>query len=126
MYEIQTKNHIKSPVTQQTLHILPPHLQAGGECRRSQMPPLLPLQQQADKTRVHMETDGSGTVDGVTGVPTINVMLCSGCGRCVAACPVKMITLETVRFHKNAVIMYPGYCSACGRCVQACPVAALL
>ena len=73
-----------------------------------------------------MESDGTGTVDGVPVVPTIDVIRCSGCGRCVAACPEKTITLETVRFHKNAVILYPERCNACGRCVQACPVAALL
>jgi len=58
-------------------------------------------------------------------VPTISVELCSGCGRCVAACPEKIFTLETVRFHKNAVIRYPEHCTACGRCLHACPVTAL-
>ncbi|MHB8122037.1 MAG: 4Fe-4S binding protein [Desulfuromonadaceae bacterium] len=70
-----------------------------------------------------METDGAGTLGGV---PTINLTLCSGCGRCVAACPAKIITLETVRFHKHAVITHPGRCNSCGSCVKACPIAALL
>ncbi|MDD2581207.1 MAG: 4Fe-4S binding protein [Desulfuromonadaceae bacterium] len=70
-----------------------------------------------------METDGSGAVDRV---PTVDLVLCSGCGRCVAACSAKLITLETARFHKNAVIRNPERCNCCGLCVKACPVAALL
>jgi Fe-S-cluster-containing hydrogenase component 2 len=73
-----------------------------------------------------METDGVGTIDDtILVVPTVNAALCSGCGRCVAACPEKIITLETIRFHKNAVIWNPEKCNSCGRCVTACPIAAL-
>ena len=72
-----------------------------------------------------METDGPGTLIGEVIAPIVDTKLCSGCGRCVAACPEKIITLETVQFHKNAVILYPERCNACKRCEQACPVAAL-
>ncbi|MFZ4855174.1 MAG: 4Fe-4S binding protein [Desulfuromonadaceae bacterium] len=89
------------------------------------MPPLLPLQSQAVKTRIHLETDGSGFVDIVSSAPTVNVTACSGCGRCVAACPEKIISLETKRFHKNAVMQPPERCTSCGRCIDACPIEAL-
>jgi formate hydrogenlyase subunit 6/NADH:ubiquinone oxidoreductase subunit I len=72
-----------------------------------------------------MATDGTGAVTATMSVPNINTELCSGCGRCVAACPEKAFTLESVQFHKNAVIRYPERCNACGRCFPACPVAAL-
>lgn len=110
---------------EQTVHLLPAHLQTGGECSRCQMPPLLSLQPQAGKTGIHMETDGSGAVGDRPTRPTIDFLLCSGCGRCVAACPEKIITLETVGFRKNAVMVHPERCTSCGRCVIACPVAAL-
>ncbi|MBV5340163.1 MAG: 4Fe-4S binding protein [Deltaproteobacteria bacterium] len=73
-----------------------------------------------------METDGVRTVECEQIAPKVNATLCSGCGRCVAACPEKLFAMVTVRFHKTVVIMHPGSCNACGRCVEACPVAALL
>jgi ferredoxin len=73
-----------------------------------------------------MEADGVRTLEGVHVVPKVNVTICTGCGQCVAACPHKIITLETIRFHKNAVITHPELCNACGWCIKACPVTALL
>ena len=73
-----------------------------------------------------METDGTGTLKTVPrDIPKIDPARCSGCGRCVAACPEKMITLETFRFHKIAVMQHPERCTSCGRCIIACPVDAL-
>ncbi|MBW4055511.1 MAG: 4Fe-4S binding protein [Proteobacteria bacterium] len=74
-----------------------------------------------------METDGSGALKrDHQHIPKIIHECCSGCGRCVAACSIKLITLETVRFHKNAVFLHPKHCTACGKCVEACPIGALL
>ncbi|MEI6825425.1 MAG: 4Fe-4S binding protein [Desulfuromonadales bacterium] len=61
----------------------------------------------------------------MSAAPTVTAALCSGCGRCVAACPEKIITLESDRFHKCAVIQQPERCTFCGRCVDTCPIDAL-
>ncbi|QOX79662.1 4Fe-4S binding protein [Trichlorobacter lovleyi] len=57
--------------------------------------------------------------------PLIDTKRCSGCGRCVAACPERIITLETVHHRKSAYITEPQRCSACGRCITACPIEAI-
>ena len=69
-----------------------------------------------------METDGSGTVAVLAAVPVVNTDRCSGCGRCVAACPVRNIALEVAGFRKHAKIMNPERCSLCGRCLAECPI----
>lgn len=123
-YEKQTETDIQSSLSQQALQFLPPYLQAGGQRSGCQMSPILPVFPQTDQARVHMETDGSGVVVTPT-VPEVDVARCSGCGRCVAACPVKIITLETFGFRKHAVIFCKERCTRCDRCVQSCPVGAL-
>jgi len=47
---------------------------------------------------------------------------CSGCGRCVAACPEKLYTLDTVNHRKQAVSREPERCSSCGGCIVSCPL----
>lgn len=58
-------------------------------------------------------------------IPTITIERCSGCGRCVAACPERIITLETEKHRKHAVITEPRQCTDCGACVAACPIEAI-
>lgn len=57
--------------------------------------------------------------------PTIAVARCSGCGRCVAACPERIITLEANGHRKQAVITAPERCTRCGACITACPLEAI-
>ena len=53
---------------------------------------------------------------------------CSGCGNCVAACPVHALTLVTERpdgfGRKTATVDRQG-CVGCGACLPACPHHAL-
>jgi len=73
-----------------------------------------------------MAADGSGTLKpALQGSPQIDSARCTGCGRCVAACPVRIITLEVAGFRKNAMIMQPARCNLCGRCIAECPVEAV-
>ena len=58
-------------------------------------------------------------------VPQIDTGRCSGCGRCVAACLQRLITLETTGYRKHAVVTKAKLCTCCGACVTACPLDAI-
>jgi len=55
---------------------------------------------------------GAITQNPKTGVYMINKKLCTGCGECVAACPMKVMTLGEVATK----------CISCGICAKACPM----
>jgi NAD-dependent dihydropyrimidine dehydrogenase PreA subunit len=50
---------------------------------------------------------------------------CTGCGRCVAACPLRLFTLDTFGQRKTAVLTAPEQCTGCMQCTVECPVGAL-
>ncbi|MDU0460899.1 MAG: 4Fe-4S dicluster domain-containing protein [Geobacteraceae bacterium] len=66
-----------------------------------------------------METDGPGAL-GPRRVPSVIAARCSGCGRCVAVCPPKIISLETAGYRKTAVISRGEDCTGCGECAANC------
>jgi len=73
-----------------------------------------------------VETDGTRAVKPEKNcVPQIDPVRCTGCGRCVAACPKKIITLEVSGYRKYALINPPELCNSCGRCILNCPVEAI-
>jgi len=73
-----------------------------------------------------METAGPGTLKpDLQDLPQIDSARCTGCGRCVAACPARIITLEVAGFRKHATIMHPERCNLCDRCRAECPVEAV-
>ncbi len=50
---------------------------------------------------------------------------CTGCGRCVGACPPHVLWLETVRWRKTAVLHDAAGCTGCSACAVVCPVHAI-
>ena len=57
---------------------------------------------------------GAITQNPQTGVFMINKKLCVSCGKCVEACPMKVMVMKP----ENPA----SKCIACGICVKACPM----
>jgi ferredoxin len=57
--------------------------------------------------------------------PEVTVTRCTGCGRCVAACPERLLSLEVVGYRKHAVLSQAERCTQCGKCIVECPFGAL-
>ena len=53
----------------------------------------------------------------------IDAIRCKGCGRCVGACPSRLLSLETSGTKKCAVLARSELCDDCGCCASACPYA---
>lgn len=58
-------------------------------------------------------------------LPAIDPARCTGCGRCVAACDLHLLSLEVLRWEKFAVLHEPERCTGCNACVQRCPFDAI-
>jgi NAD-dependent dihydropyrimidine dehydrogenase PreA subunit len=58
-------------------------------------------------------------------IPLIDPTRCSGCGRCIAACPLPLIAFETKSWRKTAVLQDADHCTGCGKCEARCPVGAI-
>ncbi|ACM19154.1 iron-sulfur cluster-binding oxidoreductase [Geotalea daltonii FRC-32] len=56
--------------------------------------------------------------------PPIEKTRCTGCGRCVSACPHHLITLEVEGYRKHAVRYHQNRCRSCQACAV-CPVSAI-
>ena len=57
--------------------------------------------------------------------PEVATARCTGCGRCVAACAERLLTLEVSGYRKHAALREPLRCTRCLDCLAACPVGAI-
>lgn len=71
----------------------------------------------------HQATD-HGAYQGAPALPEITAA-CTGCGRCVGACPPHVLWLETRHWKKTAVLHMPQACTGCARCAVVCPFHAI-
>jgi NADH-quinone oxidoreductase subunit I len=63
--------------------------------------------------------------EGFHGKPNFDYDKCIACNQCVAACPNKVISLETENVDKKKIVKNydfdQQYCLFCGLCEEACP-----
>jgi ferredoxin len=91
----------------------------------SLLPAVLPA---AAGSAQHLETAGTPFMGKKTIAPLQNPpkisdqARCSGCGRCVAACPEKLYTLQTDNYRKYSRNKAPENCTLCGKCLLSCPL----
>jgi ferredoxin len=50
---------------------------------------------------------------------------CTGCGRCISACALRLIAFETKAWKKRSVLQDLDRCTGCGECASRCPVGAI-
>lgn len=76
-------------------------------------------------------TDTAGSARGpreparAVRLPEVDTDRCTGCGRCVAACDLHLLSLETLRWTKSAVLHASERCTGCSDCAVTCPFHAI-
>jgi ferredoxin len=58
-------------------------------------------------------------------LPAIDLKRCTGCGWCVAACPLDLLTLERAGWKKHSQLHDAGRCTGCAYCAIRCPFGAI-
>ena len=60
--------------------------------------------------------------EGFLGAPEIDPRKCTGCGKCVTACPTRALTAEDREAEgKRSFHLFYGSCIFCGLCGPVCP-----
>lgn len=57
----------------------------------------------------------------VLALPVIDTQRCTGCGWCVAACPLDLLSLERQGWKKHAILEHAERCTGCSYCALRCP-----
>lgn len=55
-------------------------------------------------------------------IPHINASRCSGCGRCIAICPLRLFAFEQQGWRKVSVLQDSDACNGCAKCAANCPL----
>jgi UDP-glucose 4-epimerase len=87
--------------------------------------------------RHSIDVDAPGFRETVVRLPGLNVEVgpaCTGCGRCIATCPVQAISLHASDAQTapdvpsgdgTSAVIDPERCKGCGRCLAICPTSAI-
>lgn len=71
-----------------------------------------------------IQVPGANVINAAGSI-VVDAARCTGCGRCVAACNDKLLTLDLCGTRKTAAIRNSGRCNLCGKCVSECLVGAM-
>ena len=63
---------------------------------------------------------------GTPRLPLVLAQRCTGCGRCVGACPHHLLSLETEHWKKTARLHDAPRCTGCSDCAMVCPFRAIV
>lgn len=58
-------------------------------------------------------------------LPAIDTVRCTGCGWCIAACDLHLLSLEVVQWKKSSTLRDADRCTGCSDCAVTCPFHAI-
>jgi ferredoxin len=58
-------------------------------------------------------------------LPIVDPARCTGCGWCVAACDLHLLSLEVVQWRKTSTLHDADQCTGCSDCAVTCPFRAI-